>query len=277
MVEGVFDNERKLSRPSVINLSQRQDRWHRIQRVLRNAGIDKYSRFEAINGHNVDYTATVAPDILTSLDKPRTDHRTLSRPAIGCYLSHLSLWKRLLAAQEDFAFVLEDDAFPSTVFITMETRSRNDLLNRALHRAGLILLGGNILASARLEGEIDLKRVFYFNGTFAYIITRSAVETLWSHMLPAETHLDHHLSDILMRQPNNVQAISFVRPWFSHDWRNVSNIPGPVDSLHADGQLMQYLIQAKDQLLTHFGLDCTLSEAVWEGYLGISSDAGAQD
>src|SRR5262249_58676425 len=46
---------------------------------------------------------------------PRS-HLALTRPAVGCFLSHLAIWCWLIDAKLPRALILEDDAAPAATF-----------------------------------------------------------------------------------------------------------------------------------------------------------------
>ena len=100
----------------VINLPHRLDRWEAISNRMAAAGLDQLTKAPAVNGHALSDTTIarfLAPGQTLPLDAPEC-HLSLTRPAVGCFLSHLAVWRWVLATGVSRALVLEDDACPVT-------------------------------------------------------------------------------------------------------------------------------------------------------------------
>jgi GR25 family glycosyltransferase involved in LPS biosynthesis len=78
----------------IINLDKDHDRYISIKTQLENMGYENYERVSAIYGKDV-------------LDEYNTK---LSGPQLGCYLSHLKVYKMILDQKLENAIVLEDDS-----------------------------------------------------------------------------------------------------------------------------------------------------------------------
>lgn len=100
-----------------INLKHRTDRWTAFSEQPAIQEIKKsyvFERFDAIAGSTLD----IQNDNRISLrakrnikDKFRRDHEDLNTTgAIGCYLSHVEIWKKVVNNSEPYAIVFEDDA-----------------------------------------------------------------------------------------------------------------------------------------------------------------------
>ena len=88
----------------VINLDSSKDRWSKIQKDF--AGTDiKLNRWQAIRG--ADLTEDEIKEITTDFC-----YHFCSSGAIGCWLSHYTLWKHIIDKKIDRALILEDDAYP---------------------------------------------------------------------------------------------------------------------------------------------------------------------
>ncbi len=85
----------------VINLDERPEKWERMQKLLAERGIEP-TRVSAINGWNL------SQDVLRDVMGPSQNR--LSPGAIGCYLSHFSVYKDALERSYKLIWVLEDDA-----------------------------------------------------------------------------------------------------------------------------------------------------------------------
>lgn len=89
----------------VINLDRSPERMERMSNGLQQLGL-RYIRFSAIDGENLP------PAILSQVDKKayeRNMGQLLVPGKVGCYYSHLSLWKELAASDAPVGLILEDD------------------------------------------------------------------------------------------------------------------------------------------------------------------------
>jgi GR25 family glycosyltransferase involved in LPS biosynthesis len=86
----------------IINLDRRPDRMERFPKVFREKAI----RFPAVDGRSLSLT----PEIVTLFAESK--NIAWRKGVMGCALSHIALWKKLLADKEDIEtyLILEDDA-----------------------------------------------------------------------------------------------------------------------------------------------------------------------
>jgi GR25 family glycosyltransferase involved in LPS biosynthesis len=100
-----------------INLKHRTDRWERFSKQSELQTLQnyyKFERFEGINGSSLDISKDDRISMRTKRnikDHNRRDHEELdSAGGVGCYLSHTSVWKKILEQPEPYAIIFEDDA-----------------------------------------------------------------------------------------------------------------------------------------------------------------------
>jgi len=102
----------------VINLTKNTQRLLRFNQFYYESDMVnvKMERFNAINGKELDpkkYVSKTAYEtlLINERNKYRTKHYQLTRGAIGCYLSHVSIMKKLLEDRDlDYYIIFEDDA-----------------------------------------------------------------------------------------------------------------------------------------------------------------------
>ena len=80
----------------VVNLERRADRMAKFKYPL------PYKRFDAIDGNSIHFN-----DVLNKI----FSLKLLPRPAMGCALSHIILWNRLINSNDEYMVILEDDIF----------------------------------------------------------------------------------------------------------------------------------------------------------------------
>ncbi len=102
-----------MNKTFLINLESRPDRLKRMSDILAQAGIE-FEVFPAVDGRKLasangvcrlaDGTPIYDPDHSIKLG-----YRPMSPAEIGCYLSHLEIWKKVVEQNVGWALVLEDD------------------------------------------------------------------------------------------------------------------------------------------------------------------------
>ena len=234
----------------VINLPDRADRWQTLSRRMSAVGLTKLIRVPAVEGLRLSDSQIAA--LLTSpadrIDEAPRSHLTLTRPAIGCFLSHLAIWRWLLDRELPRLLVLEDDAAPSTHHSADRLCS---VVASTPEEAGLVFLGCMIMGGLadRPEGS-ELARIFYFNGTFAYLITPAACRRLLEYIFPLHSHLDHQISKILIEQRRDFSAYYTEPHFFEPDWSLRSDCYVPLaDDTAADQELGQIIEVSRRALL----------------------------
>lgn len=235
---------------AVINLAHRTDRWQAVSTRMAAVGLDKLIKVPAVEGAKLSLDA-ISPLLAQSADlvenAPRS-HYTLTRPAIGCFLSHVAIWQWMVQQRLPRVLVFEDDANPAPGFDPERFRSAITGMPKDI---GMVLLGRIIMnGMADRADRSALARMFYFNGTFAYLITPAAAPTLFSHLLPMNGHIDHQISKVLIDQRHEFAAYYTEPPFFEPDWSLRSDCYIPlVGESEADRELGSLLSARRKQLL----------------------------
>lgn len=90
----------------VINLDSRPDKLKSAAEQLNKYNIE-FERFPAVVGSELDQsTIDAAYDAETNSKKY---YKEMSVGEVGCYLSHIRLWEKIVEEDLDFALILEDD------------------------------------------------------------------------------------------------------------------------------------------------------------------------
>lgn len=113
----------------VINLEKNVDRLQKFIDVYTRSDITiiNLERFNAVNGKSVNleqYVTPLAYDQIITAEKNgyRFRHYELTRGAVGCFLSHITLYNKLLNDNDhDFYLIFEDDAYiPKNIIKELE-------------------------------------------------------------------------------------------------------------------------------------------------------------
>jgi glycosyl transferase, family 25 len=235
---------------AVINLNHRPDRMETLSTRMAPIGLNRLIRAPAVNGRELSANqirAFLGAAVSTIDDAPRS-HLTLTRPAIGCFMSHLAVWRWVIANNMPRVLVFEDDAVPGVNFDPARFRA---VLASIPESAGLVFFGSiimNGLAEEATDGEFA--RLYYFNGTFAYLITPSACRSLIFHLGRPHWHIDHQISKVLFEHRHNFAALRTVPHFFEPDWTLRSDCYVPLtEESDADVELGALLDRRRRQLL----------------------------
>lgn len=161
----------------VINLEKDQVRREKTvkQCTLNNL---KYEVIKGVDGR------TLPSDILPLVthDYPQC---ALTKGEIGCALSHLSIYARMIAENIPYALVLEDDALPGPELASHLAGLKTII---SATRPEVFLLTGNSAYNPKLK-KMDLHnnvyyRVAYGSGGYGYVINRSAAQEILKQNRP---------------------------------------------------------------------------------------------
>ncbi|MFN4153104.1 MAG: glycosyltransferase family 25 protein [Paracoccaceae bacterium] len=202
----------------LINLPRSTDRRTRMEAQLQALGLD-YALFEAVDGR-ADWDR-----LASNADLP-TFRANVGREVlpgeIGCYHSHLGVWRAFLDSPHKVALVLEDDVvfhddFLPALTLATARSDRWDMLKLNRIRAKFAV-GQGALGPYRLNAFAGS-----FTGMGAYLVTRDCAQRLLPGMLPVRRPIDHELDRIDLR---NFRHFA-LQPFPSHvDDGNTSTITG---------------------------------------------------
>jgi len=236
---------------AVINLPHRTDRWQAISSRMAAVGLNKLIKVPAVEGArlSLDQINALLQTPVKSIDLAPRSHLALTPPAIGCWLSHLAIWQWTITNNVPRVLVFEDDAVPAADF----DEERFRIAMSSLRGADLIFVGRiimNGLADRPTDGAA-LARLYYFNGTFAYIITPAACRTLIRAMIRPDRHIDHQMSKVFIDLRGTFPAYYTVPHFFEPDWSLRSDCYVPIEGeTDADRELGQLLDSNRSLLLS---------------------------
>jgi GR25 family glycosyltransferase involved in LPS biosynthesis len=243
----------------VINLDRRPDRWERCRTRLAAASLARCERFSAVDGRALDLAVRdrsfVHPAALAALGGPLREHVDMSIGAVGCFLSHLRVWSAISSdGVASRVLVFEDDAEPTEEFNAWSAEEQSTLLTRVPSDFDLLLLGCNVVGDLACPTMVPgVRRIFYFNATHSYVITRAAMGKLAPLLLPIRMHIDHQISRLLIARPEEIRAYALDRAWFTYTWPDESDVEEAlVDEGHADRVLADCVAGARAALRVRY-------------------------
>ena len=195
----------------VINMAKNADRMANFDASYKAAKIPfNYTRFEAVDGRNIDIAPYVAPHVLAEIHtmdatRVRPSDKHLTRGMIGCYLSHIEIYKDALKSGADKALIFEDDAeLDPAMYSRLQA-----ILNKApgVPEHDIMLLGVICLDCG--VPKAGFKRVKNFWGTHGYVITRKAMQQMLA-TLPIDQQIDWKMSELIKQRKLSVYAVDPV-------------------------------------------------------------------
>ncbi|MBF0226306.1 MAG: glycosyltransferase family 25 protein [Desulfobacterales bacterium] len=183
----------------VINLKRSVDRKMHMMNQLSHLDID-YEFVEAVDGQELsNHEINTKYGIETFPPWPSFNVRNLSMGEIGCLLSHLQIYRKMINENIEYACIFEDDNdFKPDLKILL----KNYLLANLFDWELLLLGHSGRYNDSNVGSECSSKRVHLFSHyhiakpieapfqTFAYIIKKSAAIKLLQHAYPLRMPID---------------------------------------------------------------------------------------
>jgi GR25 family glycosyltransferase involved in LPS biosynthesis len=156
----------------IINLKKRQDRKEKIEQQLQLSGIDSYEFFEAINGKDLSPSS----ELFALFERNDFNYK---KGVIGCALSHIHLWNKLINDTEnEFYVILEDDIVFCDNFKKHLGAATNLFIEQKIEHLALGEYNtSKVFPTDDFKIEVYSKDLYKeWNLTFAYIISKDAAK-----------------------------------------------------------------------------------------------------
>ena len=172
----------------VINMADNQRRMTKAARDLEAAGIP-FERFDAIVGR--DISAARISEVYDANANRRDFRHPLLPGELGCYLSHIALWQKIVEGGHDGAFLLEDDFEAQSHLKAVLSKLSKDDRPWDLVKLYARRPAAKVVASEKLVEGVDLVEPYQIpNTTLGYAIRRSAAEKLLTASIPFARPID---------------------------------------------------------------------------------------
>ncbi|WP_169902832.1 glycosyltransferase family 25 protein [Paraferrimonas sedimenticola] len=204
----------------VINMTANQQRWQSISGQLDALGLP-YQRVEAVVGKELSETELA--NIYQSKANRAKYHKALNAGEIGCYMSHIACWERMLELGWDWALILEDDALLQNNLL-----SCIDALPKIQAPWDCIKLScgsrqKSVLQRTHLATDCQLTQARKLNATTTgQFVSRQGAQKLLAHALPIARPVD-----------------TDMQYWFEKDLIVFGFEPLPVTSAGFDSEINQ--------------------------------------
>jgi glycosyl transferase family 25 len=180
----------------VVNLARSPERRDHIIRELAKTNVD-YEFVDAVDGRELDLSDTTLVDQPATTDGSLGDSPAAVPCGVGCALSHLNVYRRILADGSERALVLEDDAV-----VPPDLGPLADAVAANMSGAEVVLLKfHHDLAPCRVtkQGSVSLpeSRLLVrpvdpriLASSCGYVITREACERMVQSIMPVRVKSD---------------------------------------------------------------------------------------
>lgn len=191
----------------LINLDRNIDRRHHFNRTINSSDIPlkDYTLVSAVDAKNIDVSQFVDDNtfkvLLESEERGyRTQHYQITRGAVGCFLSHIEVWKEIVSTGRN-GLVCEDDA---VIHPKMYKKFVNNL-SMIPTNWDIILMGYFCIDCIPRNNYMIVKN---FHGTHAYIINPKCARYLLDHsrLFPIQQQIDAFLSGLVQRGEINIYS-----------------------------------------------------------------------
>jgi GR25 family glycosyltransferase involved in LPS biosynthesis len=158
----------------VINMVSNKERLESFKHQYEKSDLawKNYIVYPAVVGKDLDIVNYVTPEAYSQLmeadaKKTRRHHYDITRGAVGCYLSHLDIYKKIAASDKKYGLIFEDDVMIATDFYKRMLFG----LNTVPDDWDVYLLG---LICLKCDVKNDYISVNRFWGTHGYLVKKDA-------------------------------------------------------------------------------------------------------
>ena len=187
----------------VINLDRRRDRWASFQNSSGFENLNNLRRWSGTDGKLVNLDTDNRISLFTRYNiirEKRRSHMELNtKGGIGCYISHVEVWKDFLEkSNSEVGIIFEDDALVDISAI----KRINDFIEKSDAIKDSELWDFCILAphsgskkhGSMYPGDNVCLRMMEFSGLTAYMITKKGIRKIMPHVYPIQGHVDWFMS-----------------------------------------------------------------------------------
>ncbi len=174
----------------IINLKQSSERRRNIINEVDTQNINNYEIVNAVDGNKLSDKEL---EKLTFKNKNNYNSwgPKLTPSQVGCALSHIKIYKEFLKSDNEFAFILEDDAIFLREF---DSTLKNFIFKNLKYKKQILLLSElkEFLTNPIDKNEnfeiVNVTNAFY---THSYVINREAAKSIINFNYPLKTVADN--------------------------------------------------------------------------------------
>jgi glycosyl transferase family 25 len=162
----------------IVNLVRRIDRKQATEKMLKNHSIENYEFIEAVDGSRL-----VLTERLLAIFKDNDFFNR--RGVIGCALSHISLWQRLLVDESTNGYVVFEDDFEFNETMNIKDTLIKDCEEMSKGVMDFLFLGFHPPRGDEMVRLVCPSKTYekfrgrnFIGGSFGYIISKEGAEKL---------------------------------------------------------------------------------------------------
>ena len=148
----------------IINMARNPDRYKRFKKSISKTDLKSvgFTRIEGVDGKKLNIKELVSPEAYSNIIKSektkyRKFHYELTRGAVGCYLSHINVYKAVKKQKNKYAFIFEDDVKIIKPNLLKEV---NNIIPTIPFDWDILLLGCVCFVCEKFTSYYDVNRYF---------------------------------------------------------------------------------------------------------------------
>lgn len=230
----------------VINLERCADRRLHIEKIMSDSNIE-FEFIEAVDGNkllpNKESWSDWCDSNFLRCHEDLLCHRF--RPnhgQIGCWLSHVKIWKKIKEEKIESCLILEDD-------IVLKLENFDDYANAVPEDWNIFMLGG----CGSITNEINDKIVQLWSPsrTHAYALKNQAAEILLKYHWPIKGALDAFTGAIFFSGNSNLKDRDHFIEWYEAHSYNPHSLEIPKIDIDVISNLKAYAV--RDSIISQGG------------------------
>lgn len=187
----------------LINLKDSVDRYNNFLKIYNSSDLFPINiiKIDAVDGRKLDNIKDLVSDKafneLTDAERLgyRTKHYQITRGSVGCYLSHLNTYEKVVQSSKDYAIIFEDDVKFNTMNILQEVQEN---LTTIPSDWDILLLGCVCYVCHKYDNYYDASKFILLHG---YIIKKTSAAKIIKLLKdnPIEKQIDSVYSDLILQ------------------------------------------------------------------------------
>lgn len=167
------------------------ERKPQLEQILKTHGFEHISHVKAVDGSKLDRMKLardniITPRVLEDLNESRVSHSGMpSMGGVGCYLSHVDVWKMCVKGNHRAMIILEDDVDLRKLAHFLENKALG-VMDFLFREDPAVYIDTTI--SRAEDGVVR----FWF--AHFYIVTNAACHQLLERAYPMDTQVDHYMA-----------------------------------------------------------------------------------
>lgn len=201
----------------LINLEKNNDRLATFTQYYNNSDLKdpEFIKVKAIYGKDIDYASFISPNV----------ELNMTAGMVGCFLSHLDVYNKIINGDKRYAFVFEDDA---RMIRNIHKSAIEKLPEYIPEDWDIILLGYDI--SNPVHHEIvqypNYIKLHGFYGTHAYLITKAGATKMMNLVkMPFTNQIDYVMGELCKLGLLNIYGVSNPVAWQEARFTDVQTSP----------------------------------------------------